>query len=68
LIAIFRIHKKFELVFVNIHFKSDKDQANALLSLVQTIKNTIGKIKRRIFIYFNIRLFRTKTRRYFRKF
>jgi hypothetical protein len=54
LIALFRIYKKYELRFVNIHLKSDKDQAKALSTLAQTIKNTIGKVERRTFDLFNI--------------
>jgi hypothetical protein len=46
LIVLFRIHNKFQLAFVNIHCKSDKDQAKGLSNLLQTI----GKIEQRMFI------------------
>ena len=46
LITLFQIRNKFQLVFVNIHCKSDKDQAKGLSNLLKTL----GKIERRIFI------------------
>lgn len=49
-IARFRLHKKLELVFVNIHLKSGisnddqtKTEAKALSVLAQAIKDTFGK-------------------------
>jgi len=68
LIALFRIYKKYELRFVNIHLKSDKDQAKALSTLAQTVKNTIGKVERRTFDLFHIWLFRTKAHHHIRRF
>ena len=44
LIALFEICKKFEFVLVNIHCKADKDSAECLASLSQTI----SKIERRM--------------------
>lgn len=56
-LALFRINKKFELVFVNIHFQSRKsnesikNEAQALAVLAQAMKNTIGKIEVKNFAF-----------------
>ncbi len=54
-ITLFRIYKKFEFIFINIHLELQRlDEIKALLVLVQAMKNTIGKIDRRRKLIYSI--------------